>query len=206
MDHGAHRAPGSASTRRLPSACTTRTRPRSACSRRQSTCSRRTYSPSARPHKPRTNIHSGCQHEPTQVHRENATSASTLECNLGPLRRGSLVLGEGHGRDNLGSAARTPGHGRSRVEGTTACACGAQVKTTAETSCSTSGLILTSGFIFNYTLRESSVAPIIPPRERGSEHSTAVFRMRTRDGSSAAMRRARMHALVVRDLLFVAGG
>ena len=105
LDHGAHRAPGSASTRRLPSACTTRTRPRSACSRRQSTCSRSTYSPSARPHKPRTNIHSGCQHEPTQVHRENATSASTLECNLGPFRRRSLVLGEGHGRDNLGSAA-----------------------------------------------------------------------------------------------------
>ena len=176
-----------------------------------------------------------------------------------------MVLAEGHGRDNLGSAAsssfaqryaaptdghchldsasghgtsattwiighgttgrawstalsfswivsrltaRTQGHGRSRVEATTAYTCAAQIKkkTTAETSCSTSGLILTSGFIFNYTLRDSSVAPIIPPRERGSEHSTAVFRMRTRDGSSAAMRRARMHALVVRDLLFVAGG
>ena len=129
-----------------------------------------------------------------------------LECNLGPLTTGSLVLAEGHGRDNLGSAARTPGHGRSRVEATTAYACGAQVKTTAETSCSTSGLILTSGFIFNDTLRESSVAPIIPPTEWESEHSTAVFRMRKRDGSSAAMRRARMHALVVRDLLFVAGG
>ena len=205
----------------------------------------------------------GCNPLMGKTDRENATSAARLECNLGPLRRVSLVLAEGHGRDNLGSAAsssfaqgyaaptdghchldsasghgtatttwiighgttsrawstalsfswivsrltaRTPGHGRSRVEGTTACACGAQVKTTAETSCSTSGLILTSGFIFNYTLRESSVAPIIPPRERGSEHSTAVFRMRTRDGSSAAMRRARMHALVVRDLLFVAGG
>ena len=262
LDHGGHRGPGSASTRRPPSACTTRTRPRSTCSRRQSTCSRSTYLSSARRHEPRTKIHSDCQHEPTRVHRENATSASRLERNLGPHVGDSLVLAAGHGRDNLGSAAssslakghaaptgghchldsasghgtatttwiighgttsrawstalsfswivsrltaRTQGHGRSRVEATTAYTCAAQVKITAETSCSTSGLILTSGFIFNCTLRDSSVAPIIPPRERGSEHSTAVFRMRTRDGSSAAMRRARMHALV-RDLLFVAGG
>ena len=95
FDHGAHRAPGSASTRRLPSACTTRTRPRSACSRRQSTCSRSTYSSSARPHKPRTNIHSDCQHEPTRVHRENATSASRLERNLGPLHWGLIGTGRG---------------------------------------------------------------------------------------------------------------
>mgnify|MGYP001299785252 CR=1 FL=1 len=47
----------------------------------------------------------GCNPLMGKTDRENATSAARLECNLGPLRRVSLVLAEGHGRDNLGSAA-----------------------------------------------------------------------------------------------------